>query len=34
MWDIREAKGMWEIIGVDGKEFLDGPEDEIRLIWS
>ena len=33
MWDIGDAPGVGEIIGVDGKKFLDGPEDELRLIW-
>jgi hypothetical protein len=33
VWDIGDAPGVREIIGADKKPFLDGPEDELRLLW-
>jgi hypothetical protein len=33
VWDISEAEGMQEVMGVDGKAFIDGPKDKLHLIW-
>jgi hypothetical protein len=33
VWDIAEAEGMREVLDVDGNIFVDGPKDELRLIW-